>query len=79
VVGADAASRTIPVGEVQVKMLTRIVYRGPSLLEQVVGPLAFAIAYSAGFGIIASSLVFVFVIFAVQVWRKPYGPGRWTE
>lgn len=77
--GADAACRTIPVEEVHVKMLTKIIYRGPSLLEQVVGPLAFAIAYSAGFGIVASSLVFIVVIFAIQAWRKPYGPGRWTE
>jgi hypothetical protein len=60
-------------------MLTRIIYRGPSLSEQFAGPLAFVIAYSLGLGLVISSIVFLLVLGAVQAWRKPYGPGRWTE
>jgi hypothetical protein len=60
-------------------MLTRIICRGPSLFEQVAGPLAFVIAYSLGLGLVVSSIVFLVAVVAVRVWLKPYGPGRWTE
>ena len=60
-------------------MLTRIICRGPSLLEQVAGPFAFVIAYSLGLGLVVSAIVFLVAVGAVQVWLKPNGPGRWTE
>jgi len=60
-------------------MLTRIIYRGPSLSEQFAGPLAFVIAYSLGLGLVVSAIVFLVAVVAVQIWLKPNGPGRWTE
>ena len=61
------------------RMLKQIVCRGPSLFEQVAGPLAFAIAYSLGLGLLVSLVVFLVAVCTVQAWLKPDGPSRWTE
>lgn len=60
-------------------MMTEIVCRGPSLLERVVGPLAFLIVSACGLGVVLSLVVSMAAVFIIQAWLASHGPSRWTE